>query len=227
MNILYLLFDATSLAIMAPTFVLLGLIVAAAHKKRCLQWQSGDMLVPRPTAPNGIKRALWAEMAISLAWLALSTCMLNLCLSHLFWGFLDPSASWLGQLLITQLINTTMSVLLTLPLFWFIQLRFFQRSTRKDLKAIFFSSQFIFAVSLLTWAMVVSLPVVQFLLVGPSLSTEHAWSIRELWRACIALSTIPSTAAGLAIAFHGATRNTKEGVNASKFLNGSEFRPHA
>jgi hypothetical protein len=31
----------------------------------------------------------------------------------------------------------------------------------------------------------------------------------------------------LAIAFHGATRNTKEGVNASKFLNGSEFRPHA
>jgi hypothetical protein len=229
MNILYL-FDATSYAIMAPTMLLFSLMCAAAQKERCFPWPAGGALnktqARAPNRPMSAKRAVSAQVVIFLAWLASSICILHWGLAHLFGTCVSLSEHWPITALIPKLLYeliSFISLLLTLPIFWFLQLRLFQKSSAKCVKAIVSSSEFILAVALVTWAVVVSLPIVQFLLITAGLSKESVFIMRDLFRVSIAISTIPSSVGALAIVFRG-IRNTKE---ASKVLEGRNLSPSA
>jgi hypothetical protein len=111
------------------------------------------------------------------------------------------------------------SLLLTLPILWCRQLALFSKATKDDVIVIVFSSQFILGISILTGAIMLTLPIIQILSIGLGVSVESARVMRDVLRIFISVSGIPSGTAGLALISTGAMVQWRKNRTAVNFLH--------
>jgi hypothetical protein len=217
-----------------PQILQWGLHIAVVHRKRYYPWpaqrttafgleskqhciESFDAILTKSDGTLttiATPQAVRSELLTYLLCTASGSGIFLWCHSHLFWPVYMPLSDL--HLLIPTFINMCISVSLTLPILWRRQLALFRKATKEDTKSIICSSQFILGVSILTGAIMLTLPIIQLVGIGLGLSVESARVMRDVFRIFIAFCTIPSSIAGLALISSGALvrrRNIKTAVD--------------
>jgi tetratricopeptide (TPR) repeat protein len=204
--------DATSLAILLPSIILLGLLIAAARKKSILPRRIENYLLlhnrfwlvingPLPNYyPTGKMQTLIAfqimEFLISISW---AGCVMTWCMSHALW---KGQLNWSNMLGLNELsalvLYAVIAIVSTGPILWilksFIQRKIvFAGNWKPVLGTGFLFRTFAFAVPVL-WL----LPLIG-LFVYSYTSTEYEL-LQDLLKINAAFSIIPLSLAGLAVA---------------------------
>jgi len=202
------LVDATSTAIMLPTFVLYGLLAAAANKKRLHPWQNPSDKFTDPLA-NGTKitaaeesiaqgnsspyAALFGQCMIYILMPSLASGFINVCNANTNWGKHLPEA---------LVIEIPISILCTVLIAYVLEVILYSIATFRNLKDTAMTAGPLFNTFWVAWILVLLLPAIQFAMYYRSLGAaiDDADTIRTLLGFWISFSTIPITAAALAIA---------------------------
>src|SRR5262249_10529753 len=148
--------DSTSIAMLMPSLVLIGLVGAAAHKKRMFCWQ-GVGYAPATSLLNGLLRH------ISVGFLAMASgiAILSFCNTHSIW---DPvfgvgshgvpitmtspaAAAW------SQFLDVCLSVVCILPLAYVLNTLIYGRSDPVRLKGTDLASGPIFSALFICWCL--------------------------------------------------------------------------
>ncbi len=222
MGFLYLLADGylypTTVAILVPSLVLIALVLAAALKKRLFLWQercppSSDRAQELTAKESCPQRALLIALQFAVyAMCPILACYtLHICSQHLHWEglvhdqnsqFSDPSNDLVRGLLLVETINILVSALSISVLVYFIEVILYKVFAReKSLNIALFSGP-LFNASLMCWTLIWLLPALHLVVFPPYLvGISHRAIAMNVFRVCVALSTIPSSTLALAVAF--------------------------
>jgi hypothetical protein len=230
MNVFYIL-DSTAIIIALPTIVLWGLLIASAHEKRCYPWPMRsevpaictDLSQPRLAHTDAISiknntalQSVRWELVTYLLCAASGSGIFLLCSSYLFWPVRPPLSDL--HLMIPVFNNMCISLSLTLPFLLYRQIALFRQDSRENAKSILSTSQFVLSVSILFFALLLTLPIVQLVGIGLGLSSESVRVMRDVFRMFMAFSTIPTSIAGLAILSSGVMVQRRKVKAALNFL---------
>ena len=177
--------DATTLAITIPSAVLIALLVAAARKKGISL--SNPKLALQPfTYASGVIFAVF---------------VLNIFNSEFHWAFssldsvpsISAAVSFSGNILLTVL-------LISLLTFGFRVVHDFAVSRARSTDSLITIP--LFHTAVLSAALLYLLPIC-FLVISHDPLVDNAIALKDIYRICVALSTIPLSLMGMAIAFWG------------------------
>lgn len=198
--------DATSLAILVPSMVLLGLITAAAHKKKLYLWQ----LVPS-TSDDSLRSnitrfsTLGVHLAISILVIVLACTFMAITSQHcgkITFALQNNALS--SPLIYKQVIGEESMIALNSALYagivlFLLQFVLYKCVARKSLE--FCTLTATFHSFIVVWALFYMLPFIHLLVFNmPVEGIIDRLLARDVFRICVALSTIPMSLAGLAIA---------------------------
>ena len=211
---------ATTVAILLPSIVLNCLIIAAACKKKLFLWQ---VMHERFVTCGPVKLvyvALLLQLAVVLA-SPLIACGVFELFSHQWGGICEyatkanQSFTSYRELFCTEAFKTFVSAWITGLVVFVINLFAFRLVSGKPLKAIVLtsSSTALFSVWCLHWL----LPAIELFWLSPSVEQLSKRQLAaDVYSLCSALSTIPSSLMGLAVAF-SVSSNSRTFIALRKF----------
>lgn len=201
------IFDATTIAIMLPSTVLWATIIAAHISKKVNYSQSHQINFPdllqrkktkqisevfRPTQKVRVQMRIYG---LCLAFNGLLFCALNY-LVPLKASFTVLSDTFLVVLL-TLMGHLIASIFLVLPLFYYLQIEFSKRFLRcSNLEISKIEHIFFFCIIAFY-----TVPIFEALRASIDVSPLPFWVARDIFRVSLALSTLPLSFLGMAIAF--------------------------
>jgi tetratricopeptide (TPR) repeat protein len=200
---------------MLPTFVLYGLLAAAANKKCLYPWQDGSGYLTEPSQDGtrstveeeSIARGnsrplagLIGQCMISILVPCTASGLINLCNANTNWG------RYLPQVLTLEV---PMGILSGLLIAYLLEVALYLYATSRSLKKAALSAGPLFNSFMIAWFLMLLLPALQLAMYYHSLGAaiDDADALREFLSGFIALSTIPISAAGLAIALARSSRS--------------------
>lgn len=224
--------DATTVAILLPSLVLIAMLLAAAHRKRLFLWQERNLQTSAPVSPlqkaesmqDTVLIQISAQMAVYLLSPFLAYYLLGVCSHHLHWESIvqyanshssDPSFDQLRRVVIVATFNALVSVLMTGIMIYLLEIVLYFSFLGGTLKSVMFSAGPLLNALLVCWAMFWILPAIHpILLSEPVPGFPNRLIATEMFRVFSALSTFLSSMAGLSVAFARYERTQKGIVDA-------------
>jgi len=195
---MFSILDPTSVAIIIPTIVLTGLLLAAAYKTRRSLWPISDSRCVRLLSYNPrVDTSSDVEQLTDKHDLTF--------VSRLVAGeFAIFAVCFAVSAFLSQALNSYQGdcVLLTLPLICLMQFFLCKLLTGAAARSIIISGQFVFSVSLIFGWLLLSVPISQSLLISLGVSLGDVFYLKQLSRMVVAVSTFPMSMAGAGLAVH-------------------------
>ncbi len=219
--------DATTVAILLPSLVLIAMLLAAAHKKRLFLWQERNLQTPTTVPPlqkseskqTTVVLRIAAQMAVYLLCPFLAYYFLGVCSHHLNWEGIvqyannhssDHSFDHFRKVVIVATFNALVSALMTGFMIYLVEVILYFRVLGGTLKSVVFSAGPVFNALLVCWAMFWILPAIHPILLSDSVpGFPNRLIAIEMFRFSGALSTFLSSFAGLTVAFARHERTPK------------------
>jgi len=218
------LFDATTIALMMPTMVLILLVMAAANKKGFFSFTPPMHLAIRANSFKNLFswKSMWNLQTVPyiLCFLLANTIAAVLLLHSNYWTIFpgDRFHDFLFRALPVMGWNFGIALMATMPVFALLQFRRYGKLVEKwgspSKTSRIISSSLLFLAGLF-WL----LPLSQTLLVCTGVIHGDLDILKDAFRIGIALSTIPMSLAGMTVAFSGYP-NFFEYQKAHKLLHG-------
>lgn len=198
--------DATSIAILLPSLILLVMIFTAAHRKNLHLWQVLRISETRQFL-HGL--ACFASLSFQLTLFVMSVFLscgfIEVCskeyggITRLASQLVNPPSDYLYKFIVNEeAFNVVDSALYTSFVILLIQIIAYKLATRKSWQAITLVSTF--HAFLVCWALLYILPELHFFVLNRSVDgVFNRMVVRDVYRVCVALSTIPISLAGIAI----------------------------
>lgn len=198
--------DATSIAILLPSLLLLCMIILASHRKHLHLWQVLRISATRPFL-HGLSRftSLSFQLTVFVMSVFLSCGFIEVCskeyggITRLSSRLVNPPSDHLYKIIVNEeAFNVVDSALYTSFVILIIQIIAYKLATRKSWQAITLVSTV--HAFLVCWALLYILPELHFLVLNRSVDgVFNRMIVRDVYRVCVALSTIPVSLAGIAI----------------------------
>jgi hypothetical protein len=118
--------------------------------------------------------------------------------------------NWLMRFIIPRTMTILLSTCISFPIIVVLQMLLLKSGTKKSLRAVICSGQFFFCVMVLTASIAPVLALEQWNSALHGTSFENLKATRELFRCCVALSTLPISLCAIPIAFSVQSVDKKE-----------------
>jgi hypothetical protein len=191
--------DATIVALLVPSLVLVALLLAMAYKHGILPWQRPD----RATAsepPAGVIVSIFIQLLVWLAGFVLSSWIIHDCSSTFSWSRYYSSFAQFGGVRVNAgplACFLLWSNLLILPFVLACEIFAYKVARGVPLKSIVFASEPLFLALLISWSYLWFLPAFHDCVMVSPVFIDQWTVIREAYRICASLSTLLSGFAGV------------------------------